>query len=265
MSPAAQARRRSTTRSASARRSARDVGPVQLQAAQDAVGHPEGRVERAERVLEHHRYVAAVGQRSPARPQRSTAARPGSRSRPRSGCRPWRAAGRRCSCRCRSRRPARRSPGADREVHVVDGVQGLPGDRAADLEVAGQPAGLDQRHGAARRRHGPRRAPTPAVIAAAVHGCRCVQVAGGERAAPSRTARAPRRQRSKRVRAARRGTGTRTAGAAGSGGLPGMPVSGDARPADRREGVEQPPRVRDARACRTPPGWRRSRRPARRT
>ena len=64
-----------------------------------AVRHPERRVQRAERVLEHHRHVAAVGQRLACGRACWSAAGP------RTGCgrwsarTPWPAAGRWCSCR----------------------------------------------------------------------------------------------------------------------------------------------------------------------
>src|SRR5207302_9160804 len=40
--------------------------PVQLEAAHHPVGYPEHRVDRGERVLEHHRHVAPVAQHVPA-------------------------------------------------------------------------------------------------------------------------------------------------------------------------------------------------------
>src|SRR5215469_18954229 len=45
----------------------RHFGAVQLETAQDAMGHAEDRVYRAERVLEHHRHVAAVSEHVVAR------------------------------------------------------------------------------------------------------------------------------------------------------------------------------------------------------
>ena len=131
----------------------RQLGAVQLEAAEHAVRDPEDRVDRGERVLEDHRHLAAVAQPRPPRAHR--------RQR---GARVFLALG-------EVDLPARRlvHPGeqprdgrlaaaalprqgddlalADLEVHVVDGVQGPLGQRPADLEMPAQVLGPQQRRG----------------------------------------------------------------------------------------------------------------------
>ena len=186
---------------------------MQLQPAQDAVRDAVGRVQRAERVLEDHRHVAAVGQRLPARRASPPAAVPGSGSRRRSAGRPGPAAGRSCSCRCRSRRPARRSRAAPMARSTSStACSSLRENVAADLEVLGQPARLDQRRGHRRRAHPRRRASAPSGA--------CSRQRAARRARPGR-ARA-RVRGSRRATTGQRGWKRQPAGGwARSGGLPG--------------------------------------------
>jgi hypothetical protein len=111
---------------------------VQLQAAQYAVLDPEHRVDRAERVLEHHRYLAAVAQ--PVLPRGHRRQRLALEEHLARGrlIDPGQQAG--DGGLAAAALPGQRHdlPLADREADAVHGVQRPPGQRAADLEVPGE-------------------------------------------------------------------------------------------------------------------------------
>ena len=220
---------------------------VQLQAAQHAVLDPEHRVDRGERVLEHHRHQAAVAQPLGAR-----------------GHRGQRLALEEDLARGRLVDPGQHPgdgglaaaalpgqghdlPLADGEADIVHGVQRPPGQRAADLEVPAQVLGLsaavtghDARLPSSRRRQR-----TSVSV-------QRVQVGRDLGALVDR------------VRAARvEPAAGRHAGQVGR--VAGDPLERDARAADGREGLEQALRCRGAAAGRRSPGWRRARPPGRRT
>ncbi len=117
---------------------------VQLQAAQHAVLDPEDRVDRGERVLEHHRYQAAVAQPVPAR------ADPGKRLafEKHLPCRrlvdPGQHAGDGGLAAAALAGQRHDLAPADAEIDVVHGVQRPPGKGAADLEVPAQAFGPEQ-------------------------------------------------------------------------------------------------------------------------
>jgi hypothetical protein len=122
-----------------------EVAAVQLEATQDAVRDTEGRVQRAERVLEHHRDVAAVGHRLLApmhRRQRDAVVAD--------------LAGRRLVDPRQQARDRALAAAAladqrddlariDHEIRVVDGVQRSPSEGTTDLEVLGEAPCLQQR------------------------------------------------------------------------------------------------------------------------
>ena len=125
----------------------REIAPVQLHSAHDRVRDPVRRIDRAVRILEHHRHRGAV--REPASPPAQAAERPA------------------LEPDLASRRPIdeREQPGdralaaaaladerndlaaADGQVDVVDRMQCLPRQQLADAEVAGQALGAEQRLG----------------------------------------------------------------------------------------------------------------------
>ena len=187
---------------------------------------PVGRVQRAERVLEHHRHVAAVGQvcrRVRMRRQRPAlvedlAARrlvdPG--QQPGDGALAAAAlADQRDDLAARRSTRSASSTACRRAAREV----------AADLEVLGQAAGLEQRRRRPRRCRTGLRADV-GVVGRRTPARRACSVQQAPRPTPARVERRARRRRSAANATGHRGWKRQPAGGcARSGGAPGIPVS----------------------------------------